>query len=180
MNPEVKQERLQSRLVPEMQEFRDNCKTLQLATINSHQLPTASYVPFAFTESGFFILVSDIAPHGKNLQANNNLSIMLIEDEAQAKHIFARKRLSFEAKAEFVERETNLWSEGVSALTQKFGEIIDNLSNLGDFRLYQIQPEKGRYVKGFGQAFDVNGFDMVDVVHLTEGHVKREKEQAAN
>ncbi|MDR9831505.1 heme utilization protein HutZ [Vibrio sp. FNV 38] len=180
MSPETKQERLQSRLVPEMQEFRDNCQTLQLATMDSNQLPTASYVPFAFTEAGFFILISDIAAHGRNLKTNNILSIMLIEDEVKAKHIFARKRLSFEAQANNIERDTDRWNEGVQALRTKFGEIIDNLSNLGDFRLYQIQPEKGRYVKGFGQAFDVNGFDMVDVVHLTEGHVKREKEQQSN
>ncbi|CAM4342043.1 heme utilization protein HutZ [Vibrio agarivorans] len=178
MNPSVKQERLQSRLVPEMQEFRDTCQTLQLATIDKEQRPTASYVPFAFTEAGFFILISDIAAHGQNLKANNNLSIMLIEDEAKAKHIFARRRLSFEAQAKQVERDTEMWAQGVDALQIKFGEIIENLSNLGDFRLYQIQPEKGRYVKGFGQAFDVNGFDMVDVVHLTEGHVQCQKEQA--
>ncbi|MGL6313668.1 heme utilization protein HutZ [Vibrio sp. WXL103] len=180
MNPQVKQERLQSRLVPEMQEFRDHCQTLQLATIDSNNLPTASYVPFAFTESGFFILISDIAAHGQNLKLNPNLAIMLIEDEAQAKHIFARRRLSFEAQAKHIERETPLWTEGVTALQRRFGEIVDNLSQLGDFNLYRLQPEKGRYVKGFGQAFDVTGFDMVDVVHLTEGHVQRAKQQASN
>nr|WP_086938056.1 heme utilization protein HutZ [Thaumasiovibrio occultus] len=176
---DVKQERLQSRLVPEMQEFRDKCQTLQLATIGKDGLPTASYAPFAFTEAGFFILISDIATHGQNLIHNKALSIMMIEDESSAKHIYARRRLSFETAATQVERDSARWVEGVEALQARFGEIIDNLSNLGDFRLYLLEPEKGRYVKGFGQAFDVSGFDMVDIIHLNEGHVQRQKEENA-
>lgn len=36
----------------------------------------------------------------------------------------------------------------------------------------------GRYVKGFGQAFDVSGEDMLSVIHLDEGHVKQMKDNA--
>ncbi|WP_087017989.1 heme utilization protein HutZ [Thaumasiovibrio subtropicus] len=176
MNPEVKQARLESRLVPEMQEFRDNCLTLQLATIGKNGLPSASYAPFAFDEAGFYILVSDLAAHGQNLKHNKSLSIMMIDDEQDAKSIFARRRLSFDTAAQLIERDTPAWAAGIQTLTNRFGEMIDNLSNLGDFRLYLLTPEKGRYVKGFGKAFDVTGFEMVDIVHLNEGHVKNMKE----
>ena len=58
----------------------------------------------------------------------------------------------------------------------RLGEMIENLSQLGDFRLYRLNPVIGRYVKGFGQAFDVTGEDLLSIVHLNEGHVQKMKE----
>ncbi|WP_087026476.1 heme utilization protein HutZ [Thaumasiovibrio subtropicus] len=173
-----KAERLQGRLLPEMKELRENSQTLQLATINKEGKPTVSYTPFAYTDDAFYILISDIAAHGQNLKLNNDLSLMLIEDESAAKHIYARRRLSFETSATLIERDTATWSEGTEALKARFGEIIGNLTNMEDFRLYQIKPENGLYVKGFGQAFNVQGFDSVEVVHLDQGHVERQKQSA--
>jgi heme utilization protein HutZ len=174
---EVRRERLQGRLEPEVREFRDSRKTLQLATINAAGIPNATYAPFAFDSKAYYILVSDIAAHGQNLKTNRNVSILMIEDESECKNIYARKRLTFDTRAELVERQTEDWVQGVAALKARFGEIIDNLSQLGDFNLYRLVPESGRYVKGFGQAFVISGNDMLDFVHLTEGHVKAEKER---
>lgn len=173
---EVRRERLQNRLEPEVQEFRDSRQTLQLATIGENGIPNATYAPFAFDRQGYYILVSDIAAHGKNLKTNRNVSILLVEDESEAKQIYARKRLTFDTQAELVEKHSEQWQQGVGALKQRFGEIIDNLSQLGDFNLYRLNPKSGRYVKGFGQAFEISGNDLLDFVHLTEGHVKGEKQ----
>ncbi len=38
-----RQERLQNRLQPEIREFRDGCRTLQLATVDGEGNPNASY-----------------------------------------------------------------------------------------------------------------------------------------
>ena len=174
-----KQSRLQNRLGPEIQQFRDQCKTLQLATVNAEGTPCVSYAPFAFQPDGYYILISDIAQHGQNLKTSKLVSIMMVEDESEARHLFARRRLSFDTKAILVDRNTRQWNVGITALQERFGDIIDNLSQLGDFRLYHLVPEKGRYVKGFGKAFDVSGQDMVNIVHLNEGHVKELKESNA-
>ena len=40
-----RQERLQNRLQPEIREFRDGCRTLQLATVDGEGNPNASYAP---------------------------------------------------------------------------------------------------------------------------------------
>ncbi len=174
---EIRRERLQSRLEPEVREFRDSRQTLQLATISADGIPNATYAPFAFDSKAYYILVSDLAAHGQNLKKNRNVSILMIEDESECKNIYARKRLTFDTRAELVEKQTEGWTQGVKALKARFGEIIDNLSQLGDFNLYRLVPESGRYVKGFGQAFVISGTDMLDFVHLTEGHVKAEKER---
>ena len=39
---------------------------------------------------------------------------------------------------------------------QRFGEIIDILCSLTDFRVYKLTPKQGRYVEGFGRAFNIN------------------------
>lgn len=174
---DIRRERLQNRLEPEVQAFRDSRKTLQLATISAEGIPNATYAPFAFDSQAYYILVSDIAAHGRNLKINRNVSILMIEDESECKQIYARKRLTFDTRAELVERNTEAWQQGVNALQTRFGDIIENLSKLGDFNLYRLVPESGRYVKGFGQAFEISGNDLLDFVHLTEGHVQKEKEQ---
>lgn len=95
---------------------------------------------------------------------------MMIEDEAEAAQIYARKRLTFDATAKAVERETELWTQVIGQMQARFGDIIDNLSQLQDFTLYQLTVTQGLYVKGFGQAYQVSGDDMVDMVHLDQGH----------
>ncbi|GLT18739.1 heme utilization protein HutZ [Vibrio zhanjiangensis] len=156
METQVKQERLQNRLGPEIQEFRQERYTLQLATVDEQGQPNVSYAPFVQNSNGYFVLISEIARHARNLQVNPNVSIMMIEDEGGAKQLFARKRLTFDAVATMVERDSALWLEAITQMKIRFGDIIDNLSQLQDFVLFSMRPEKGLYVKGFGQAYQVS------------------------
>lgn len=169
---ENKQERIQNKIGPEIDEFRRQQQTVQMATISSDGFPHVSYTPFVYLPDGYYILVSDIAKHGQNLKSNNQVSIMMIEDEQSAKSIYARKRLTFDTTVHPIPRDSSQWSTAIEALHQRFGDIVSNLSMLGDFHLYQLVPDSGRFVKGFGKAFDVSGSDMVDVVHLDRGHTK--------
>ncbi len=174
MDQQVKQERLQGRLGPEIKEFRQERRTLQLATVDGEGRPNVSYAPFVQNQEGYFVLISQIARHARNLLENPNVSLMMIEDEDTSKQLFARKRLTFDAVATVVERESELWHHVVSQMQERFGEIIDGLSKLEDFVLFNLKAEQGLFVKGFGQAFQVSGDDLVDVVHLQEGHRKIE------
>ena len=65
-------------------------------------------------------------------------------------------------------------SQVVAQMKERFGEIIDGLSQLEDFILFNLNAEQGLFVKGFGQAYQVSGDDLVDFVHLQEGHKKVE------
>ncbi|WP_428772754.1 heme utilization protein HutZ [Vibrio sp.] len=168
-----RQQRLQSRLTKEVCDFRDARQTLHLATTDASGKPNASYAPFAFDHRGYYILVSDLAVHGRNLKHCCEVSIMMIEDESDSRQIHARKRLTFDTQAELISRDSNQWQQGLNALRQRFGDIIDNLSQLGDFHLYRLVPESGRYVKGFGQAFEVAGADLLEFIPMTEGHIKQ-------
>ena len=172
MEQQVKQERLQGRLGPEIKEFRQERRTLQLATVDEEGRPNVSYAPFVQNQEGYFVLISDIARHARNLKANPQVSLMMIEDEESSKQLYARKRLTFDAQASVVERETELWTQVIAQMQERFGEIIDGLSQLQDFSLFNLKAENGLFVKGFGQAYQVSGDDLVDFVHLQEGHKK--------
>lgn len=174
MNPaetsHEKQQRLQGRLGPDIAEFRQQCQTLQLATVDEQGQPNVSYAPFIMHDQAYYILISKIARHARNLLTQPSVSLMMIEDEAQAKSIFARKRLTFDASVNAVVRDTPEWQQAIGLLTERFGEIVTGLSGLEDFVLFSLKPQQGLFVKGFGQAFQVSGDDLVDFVHLTEGH----------
>ncbi|TKF68164.1 heme utilization protein HutZ [Vibrio sp. F13] len=172
MEQQVKQERLQGRLGPEIKEFRQERRTLQLATVDEEGRPNVSYAPFVQNQEGYFVLISDIARHARNLKAKPQVSLMMIEDEESSKQLYARKRLTFDAQASVVERETELWTQVIGQMQERFGEIIDGLSQLQDFSLFNLKAENGLFVKSFGQAYQVSGDDLVDFVHLQEGHKK--------
>ncbi|ELH7493684.1 heme utilization protein HutZ [Vibrio vulnificus] len=172
MDQQVKQERLQGRLEPEIKEFRQERQTLQLATVDADGRPNVSYAPFVQNQEGYFVLISKIARHARNLLENPQVSLMMIEDEEGAKQLFARKRLTFDAVASVIERDTQLWHQVITQMEERFGEIVSGLSQLEDFVLFNIKAERGLFVKGFGQAYQVSGDDLVDFVHLQEGHRK--------
>lgn len=165
-----KQERLQGRLEPEIQELREATKTLVLATVDSDGTPNVSYAPFALLEDGYYILISEMARHTKNLLANPKISLMMVEDEQESRTLFARKRLTFDASPERVTRGTPAWQAGIDALHTRFDDTVSGLSKLEDFHLFRLVPIKGLFVKGFGKAFAVSGDDLVNVLHLTDGH----------
>ncbi|MCU8503079.1 Pyridoxamine 5'-phosphate oxidase [Vibrio vulnificus] len=172
MEQQVKQERLQGRLEPEIKEFRQERQTLQLATVDADGRPNVSYAPFVQNQEGYFVLISKIARHARNLLENPQVSLMMIEDEEGAKQLFARKRLTFDAVASVIERDTQLWHQVITQMEERFGEIVSGLSQLEDFVLFNLKAERGLFVKGFGQAYQVSGDDLVDFVHLQEGHRK--------
>ena len=172
MDQQVNQERRQGRLEPEIKEFRQERRTLQLATVDENGRPNVSYAPYVQNQDGYFVLISEIARHARNLQVNPNVSIMMIEDEDTSKQLFARKRLTFDAVASVLERDTEQWTQVVAQMQGRFGEIIEGLSHLQDFVLFNLKADKGLFVKGFGQAYQVSGDDLVDFVHLEEGHKK--------
>ncbi|MDF5420312.1 pyridoxamine 5'-phosphate oxidase family protein, partial [Vibrio parahaemolyticus] len=119
MDQQVKQERLQGRLGPEIKEFRQERRTLQLATVDAEGRPNVSYAPYVQNQEGYFVLISKIARHARNLLENPNVSLMMIEDEESSKQLFARKRLTFDAVANVVERDTEMWQQVVGQMKER-------------------------------------------------------------
>ena len=133
-------------------------RTLHLATLSAAGEPEASYAPFVRAGDGaFHICVSDLSRHGAHLVATGRASVLLIEDESAAGQIFARRRLVFDCGAAQVGRDTPRWRTVMDLFEHKFGEVVRLIRPLRDFRLFALAPRRGRFVKGFGQAFRIEG-----------------------
>ncbi len=148
-------------LCEEIRRFRQQQRTLILASQSVEQQVLASYAPFVEDEQGnFFILLSGLATHSRNVQQHQHeqtmLSVLFIEDEQLARNVFARKRLNYSCQVSIIPRKHEKWQEKITLLQDKLGKTIDLLSALADFELFCLSPQKGYYVRGFGQAYELD------------------------
>jgi putative heme iron utilization protein len=151
-------------------------QSLMLATLDADNLPYASYAPYAVGEHCLYVLISEIALHAQNLQLHPKASVLIIEDEASAEQLFARRRISYQVDAVLLPYEQGGWQTGIDALTLRHGERITQLSQFADFKLFQLNPSQGRYIKGFGKAYQIDGGTLAgeSLSHLRGGHKKRQ------
>ena len=138
--------------------FLGGFKTLQMATASAAGEPQASYAPFVRTgDNSFHICVSDLSRHTAHLVSTGRASVLIVEDESASAQLFARRRLVFECDAEQVERGSERWHATMDRFERKFGEVIQLIRPLADFRMFALAPRHGVFVKGFGQAFRIAG-----------------------
>ncbi|NDJ25243.1 HugZ family protein [Nostoc sp. B(2019)] len=152
----------------EYEKFTEEFQSVIISTVSAQGIPNSSYAPYMMDDAkNIYIYVSGLASHTKNIYVNPHVSVLFIEDEAQTNQIFARRRLSFDCTAALIERETDKWNEIVEQFQERFGQIIEVLRGLGDFRIFQLTPSEGRFVIGFGAAYHISGDNLHQLVQLT-------------
>lgn len=161
----------------EYQQFIEPFQSLILSTANDKGLPNASYAPFVMDEAkNFYIYVSGLSTHTRNLSSNPVASVLFIEDEGKSEQIFARRRLTFECDASAIARETQQWQKIVEQFQTRFGQIIEAFRGLPDFRVFQLTPKNGRFVVGFGAAYNIRQDDLNQLVPISGGgHGKKQE-----
>ena len=121
----------------------------------------ASYAPFVrIDDNAFYVNLSELSTHTRNLLGKASVSIMFLQAEEHSKQLFARKRLSFEGAAMVIERNSPLWIRVMDLFEQKFGEVVELIRPLEDFKLFRIVPSRGVFVRGFAQAYPVEGSEL--------------------
>ncbi|MEA5504314.1 pyridoxamine 5'-phosphate oxidase family protein [Halotia wernerae UHCC 0503] len=159
----------------EYETFPQELGSVIISTINPQGIPNASYAPFVIDDAkNIYIYVSGLAIHTQNLHTNPQVSVLFIDDEAKSEQIFARRRLNFDCTATLIERETEAWNSIVEKFHQRFGEIIELLRGLNDFRIFQLTPSSGRFVIGFATIYQISGDRLNQLVHIT-GDQKQDK-----
>ncbi len=165
----MKNKRLQTQLNDEISTFLTQQQSLMLSSINDAGFPHASYAPFVNHNNELLIFISQLAAHTQHLLTTGKAGVLMIEDEASSDDVFARTRLSYQMKVEVIARDDVFWLEGIALLKQKLGDRIDLLSQLGDFVLFRLIPVEGRYVKGFGRAYEISPGSLVaELSHITK------------
>ncbi|MDD5052552.1 MAG: pyridoxamine 5'-phosphate oxidase family protein [Sulfuricurvum sp.] len=138
----------------EVQEFLEIFQTLTMASLSAEGSVHASTAPYVRIENDFFILISTIAQHGRNLLATDRVSLLFVEDESGCMQPFARKRVTIEAIVLEINKEEELYRQVIERFKAHFdAELVNSLSSMGDFHLFQLSPQSGSAVMGFGQAY---------------------------
>lgn len=134
--------------------FTNSLKSIMLSTVDDNGKPFVSYAPFVKLDGKLYIYISRIAHHFRHMENNPAVDVMLIDDESQTPNLFARQR------ARFVCHAFNIGNEGHDEVFELFGaafgaSMINMLRGL-DFSMFELTVHEGRYVAGFGQAYDVD------------------------
>jgi len=150
----------------ECRRFLASFQSAQLATVNEDGRPDISYAPVVYLSEAFYLLVSELSAHTFNMRHQGSAALLFIEDEAAAAQIYARRRLSFNCRTGVCERNGETWEQMIPLFRSRFGPVVDTLARLNDFILFQLIPERGRWVTGFGKAYDFQGTGFKGAQHL--------------
>ena len=138
---------------------------------NADGEPEASYAPFIWMNDTLYLLISELASHTKNLRCSRPCSLLLLEEAPTSLSLekydpFARTRMTLEAEATFIARDTGTWEQAIDAFSQRHGETAQLLSGLPDFNLVALSIISGSLIEGFGKAFEFKGthFDQSQAV----------------
>ncbi len=146
--------------------LREHCNGALLATLDDNQLPCASYAPLVWVDDHYYLFLSDLAGHTRNLKCCPSLSLMLIEAEDQAANAFMRQRITLQGKAESISRDDSSFARVLAEFHHHFGKVMAMIEPLADFHLFRLQLQTGRFVRGFGQAYDLSGEHLQDLRHV--------------
>lgn len=141
----------------ELNVFLNNIKTVILSTVSSDGEPFASYSPFVQDENGnFYVFISTSVQHSHNMYNTGKAHLLFIEDESDTKHIYARRRLYFKAKAEKFDENDARTEEITQLFEARFGKEAALLREMPSSRIYKLIPSDGNFVIGFGAAYKLD------------------------
>ena len=141
--------------------FRAGFDSVILATSTPDAVPDASYAPAVLdNEQRCHVLVSQLAQHTKNLLAHPIASLLWIEDAEKARNPFARRRLVLQCDALEIERDSVGWNSMIERMENAHGNTVPLLASLGDFVMFRFDALQGNYVRGFAEAYAVNGNEL--------------------
>jgi len=144
-----------------------------LGTEGSNGYPFSSYAPFYYDGEVVYVFISDIATHAKNMQAIPKASAFFIEDESITGNIFKRKRISLQCDVVRIDRNEEKFHNIMENFQARFEDsTLGMLMGMKDFNLYALTPIYGEATFGFGEAYNIGGKKMNQLVPRTgdSGH----------
>jgi hypothetical protein len=129
--------------------------------------PEASLLPYAARADygAVYVQASGLARHSKGLQPGARVGVLIHENEAADADPLQTKRMTVQATVAVLDRE----SEAFAAAREVFvGRLpgAEMTLNLGDFNLYELTLGRGRYIAGFGQAYNIGPDTFREIAEL--------------
>lgn len=154
-----------------MKKFIATVQTAIIGTVDKNNHPFSSYAPYVYDTNRFYVYISDIATHAKNIQKNPKASLFFVEDESKTENLFARKRISLQCDSLKIARETERFEAVLDLFAQKFdAKMVATLKKMTDFNLYELKVNYGEATFGFGKAYFIGGENMDELVARGESN----------
>lgn len=144
--------------------------------------PFGSVTPYLIDKDGLpVIFISSLAQHTKNIEANNKVSLTVFD--LKAKDVQESARLTWIGEAALVK-------ENLEETKKRYARYFPNSKThleLSDFKFYQINLTRARFIGGFGKIAWVEPKDILlenalhrveaDIVeHMNEDHINTMKD----
>lgn len=140
----------------EARQFLTTTHSGVLSTISARLggYPFGSIAPFVLDHDGQpLILISTIAEHTKNIQADPRVS--LIAFDPASPDMQAGARLTLVGKARLAEKDTTLRARYLRYFPQAEGYF-----DMHDFLFHRIEVEQARFIGGFGKIHWISGNEL--------------------
>ena len=147
----------ESRLTLELRALFHSSRVAALGTLGDDGNPFVSMVPYALEPSlGCLVIhVSGLAAHTGNLQARPNVSLLVMQAEAQGEPVHALPRVTLDGRARALESGSPTWEVCRAAYVKRFPQA-EFMTQLSDFRFVAIELNGARQVAGFGVARSID------------------------
>ena len=129
--------------------FENDKMSLILSTTSEENEPLTNYSPFVTQNGNYYICISSNLPHFNNVINTKKAHVLIIEDEAEAMNIYARKRLYFSVECELEKDTENIFT----LFDTRYGDSLSFLRDMPDFRVIKLIPGEKSLVLGFGAAY---------------------------
>lgn len=135
-----------------LREILASRSTAALGTLHSGA-PYVSMVPFALLADipAFVIHVSRLSAHTNDMLAEPRVSLLISDSERAGVSPLAIPRITILGTARQLTNDAQEYPAARQAFLARFPEAAA-MFNLGDFSLFQITLDEGRWIAGFAQA----------------------------
>jgi heme iron utilization protein len=118
--------------------------------------PNLAMVAYAFADdfSVFYIHVSKLGRHTADMEKDSRVSLLIVETDDGRPDPQTLARVSLRGAAAILPRADPDYAQVKDIYLARFSEA-EQLFSLGDFHLWRIIPNGGRFVAGFGRAFNL-------------------------
>lgn len=109
--------------------------------------------------SAFYIHVSGLAIHTKNLRADSRAGLLIAQPDSGASDPQTLARVSLQVNAEPVSKEAPGYDAALTRYVAKFPGSQQTL-DLGDFVFYRLVPQEGRFIAAFGKILNFTADEL--------------------
>ncbi|MDX1809756.1 MAG: hypothetical protein R3331_09475 [Sulfurospirillaceae bacterium] len=139
-------------IIEEFKNFDKDKYSLIVSSVSSDNIPLTNYSPFVKLEGDYYICVSSNLPHYQNMINTKKAHVMIIEDESNASHIYARKRLYFGVSCELESDSEKIFD----LFDDRYGDQLSFMREMKDFKIIRLIPQEKSLVLGFGAAYKMD------------------------